>query len=1596
MIEHEGTTGPKQWRSPTQNQLNYVSTWFDFRQPASACVAANQAADGECDAADATSLSGLLAVYECLDLLDCVWPQENIDDTVDADHGESHSSRVNLVACGDVIDSRFRLVAELGRGGFGVVFRGFDMQLRRDVAIKIAHAHAHGISGTSATDRAAAGSSNQPGAAIRNALQEAQLVAGLRHENIVRVIDVGSSSQVPFYIVSEFIEGQNLSETTRGGRLPLADALRISASIAEALDHAHDRGIIHLDVKPANILLDPNGKPHLTDFGLAENHATFYRTNRIVGTPQYMSPELAAGRNHRISRQCDIYSLGVTLYYLLSGRLPFRGRSLDELLQRIAVGRYPPVSQLVQNVPPRLEHILERAMARRQSDRYQTAGQLAADLHSVVHTLSRKQFQVEAVSTVRIVPQGLRAFTGQDSEFFAELLPGVRDVSGVPARLRLWKHKLEGPPATADREVSLIFGPSGCGKSSFVKAGLIPILSRQIISIYVEATPDTTEKNLLTLIRQHVDLPATVDTLADAVRWLQNPARDGQSAGDGLCCQRWVIFIDQFEQWLHHRHLRHDQGLATALASCDGKTVMPVLIVRDDFWMSISRFMNELDIPIVEGENAAAIDLFDLDHACRVLQLFGQANGDLPADASRLTAAQHEFIRLAIDDLQSESRIVCVRIALFAQMMRGRDWSPKSLERLGGSIGIGERFLEETFGDRAARANHRAVAAGARRVLAALMPPNGDDIKGQLRTLEELREICQPGNDDFERLVQVLDKELRLITLAEPGVNVVPVATAASPAPAPASSAQASSAQGQPSLRKGPPVRDCGGYRLTHDFLVPSIREWLSRKQRQTAVGRAELCLAERTSLWQSDPSNRYLPSALETIAILRRTHSARWSSVQKKMMTSAVRIYARRLLVTAVALSLFVAGSFWLRSRILAQQFRTTAAGKVDSLLTARIADVPRLIDELRDYRWVTEDRLLATYHTSQSADEKLHAALALAGSKHADLKFIKESLLNGNAAQVRVIRQIAQQHRLHLAPLLWQDVQGGLSATQFLAAASGLAVFSPQDSGWSRITNKVADALVRENAVAVAGWMELLKPVAEKLNRSLASILRRHDGTYSAAQCDVATAVLAQFAADDPQLVFELMVDSPQFSLLLFQSLARQADSARQLVSSRLSALNPEQLTGAGKELETRRRANLLILALKLDLQQNVWRWWQDSIDNSVRTQLTGSLAASQVDPAVLMRQLSHEEDASARAAMLIGLGHLIKDLSHQQTVALADQTADWFADDPASGMHGAFRWLIQNCLASPDSKLTDTQKTELLDRFDQVEIDLATGGPVGNRRWYVTRQGRHSLTIVAGPTDGWVGSTSDTAASRDPDELRRKRHVGRTFAIGQLEVTAAQFQKFWQQRPKLREFYGYPDDYYGHDDSPLALERVNWFVAADFCNWLSQQEGIPEDQWCFPRNVDRVNGITIPSDYFERTGYRLLSETEWELAARNGALTCWCFGSDGERLKEFAWWLDNSDERIHPPGMLRPNSLGLFDVYGNAMEWMVSGQQVDEQLVDDVLLHPVVNPLGSRILRGGGYSDFRGYVRSAYRESYTPDAGGIELGIRIGRTMPTADGG
>jgi class 3 adenylate cyclase len=263
---------------------------------------------------------------------------------------------------------RYQVLRILGTGGFGAVYLGHDTQLDRPVAIKVL--------------RGGTGPAQAEG---QQALQEARRLAQLHHPGIVAVHDVGvQEGQV--YIVSDYLDGPDLSRWLRDYRPAWPEAARIAIAVADALAHAHARLIIHRDVKPANILLNSDLAPVLVDFGLAlgETQAGGDEMGVVSGTPWYMSPEQAAGTAHRIDGRTDVYSLGVVLYEMLTGRVPFRGTNPLELLRQVRNDEPQPPRQLVGDIPSELERACLKALAKRQHDRHSTAGDFAAELRRVL------------------------------------------------------------------------------------------------------------------------------------------------------------------------------------------------------------------------------------------------------------------------------------------------------------------------------------------------------------------------------------------------------------------------------------------------------------------------------------------------------------------------------------------------------------------------------------------------------------------------------------------------------------------------------------------------------------------------------------------------------------------------------------------------------------------------------------------------------------------------------------------------------------------------------------------------------------------------------------------------------------------------------------------------------------------------------------------------------------------------------------------------------------------------------------------------------------------------------------------------------------
>lgn len=258
---------------------------------------------------------------------------------------------------------KYRLVGELGRGGMALVFEGLHPTLNSSVAIKM-------LSHELVYDEEFASRFKE----------ESKILAGLQHENIVQVID-SEEAYATYFIVMEKISGQELSRMidTRGV-VPFEETRSILAQLAEALDYAHNHGIIHRDIKPSNVIVEPGGRVKLMDFGIAKTRAEAEKEDEdIVGTAEYMSPEQALGR--KMDGRADIYSLGIMAYEMLTGRLPFDSPDPYEILRKHVREPVPSPSKINPKIPADLEEMVRVATQKKPDQRYQRGGDLAAFLN---------------------------------------------------------------------------------------------------------------------------------------------------------------------------------------------------------------------------------------------------------------------------------------------------------------------------------------------------------------------------------------------------------------------------------------------------------------------------------------------------------------------------------------------------------------------------------------------------------------------------------------------------------------------------------------------------------------------------------------------------------------------------------------------------------------------------------------------------------------------------------------------------------------------------------------------------------------------------------------------------------------------------------------------------------------------------------------------------------------------------------------------------------------------------------------------------------------------------------------------------------------
>jgi formylglycine-generating enzyme required for sulfatase activity len=601
------------------------------------------------------------------------------------------------------------------------------------------------------------------------------------------------------------------------------------------------------------------------------------------------------------------------------------------------------------------------------------------------------------------------------------------------------------------------------------------------------------------------------------------------------------------------------------------------------------------------------------------------------------------------------------------------------------------------------------------------------------------------------------------------------------------------------------------------------------------------------------------------------------------------------------------------IHGRVREQQRQQHAAELVARLLDADTTQVPEIVAEIVPYRqWADPLLRRANAEAGEEPRQKLHTSLALLPVDPGQREYLYGRLIRAEASplEVVILRKELRAHRADLIERLWQVLENPpADRRQRLRAACALADYDPESTRWTSVSAAVVSFLVAENPALLGQWLDALRPVHAVLEPPLIDVFRSRTADQGARE--VAASTLAEYVTE-PALLADLIQDAdPRQYAMLWPRLEHRAEALGSL-EQEIAKTAEAGVSEEARDSLAKRQANAAVTLLRLGQLSRVWPLLRHSRDPSLRSYLISRFAPLGCDPQALIGRLQVEPDTAVRQALILSLGESFEDtLSEEQDQALTRQLVHIYGSDPDPGIHSAVAWLLRH--------------RQHGDQVERVDNEFRGKGIQGDRGWFVDTQGQTFAIVHA--RSFLMGSPEDERG-RMPEEKLHLEMVGRTFAIATKPVTIEEFQRFLQANPAIAKDYvparlTLPAMYSPGPDGPAIA--VTWFEAAQYCNWLSEQEGIKdENQMCYPRVAQIKENVQLPVDYLDRPGYRLPTEAEWEYACRAGAVTSRCYGTGEELLGQYAWFASNSREHSWPVGQLKPNDFGLFDMQGNVWQW------------------------------------------------------------------------
>jgi formylglycine-generating enzyme required for sulfatase activity len=694
---------------------------------------------------------------------------------------------------------------------------------------------------------------------------------------------------------------------------------------------------------------------------------------------------------------------------------------------------------------------------------------------------------------------------------------------------------------------------------------------------------------------------------------------------------------------------------------------------------------------------------------------------------------------------------------------------------------------------------------------------------------------------------------------------------------------------------------------------------------------------------------------------------------------------------VLTMLLLLLAATGLILHQRAQEEQNQRHAESLVRGLLAADIARAPDVIKDMEPYRvWV--DPLLRK-HIEQAAEgsaQKLHTSLALLPVDPGQRDYLYKRLLDAQPHEVLVLRMALLPHKEELLDQLWSIAEKPSQGKerQRLRAASALAIYDAANPRWEKIQDQVASDLVAVPAVYLAAWMDCLRTVQAKMVPPLSVVFR--DPQRRETERSLATDVLADFAAGQPDVLADLLLDADekQFAVLYPQLKVHREGGVR-VLAAEIAKASPENGPQDARENLARRQANAAVTLVRLGRSDSVWNLLKHRPDPRTRSYLIHRLGPMGVKRAVVLEHLKGEADTAIRSALVLSLGEFDeKGWVDAERNEVTEQLKQLYRTTPDPGLHGAAGWLLrqwdQDAWLKQEAQQWANDEAQRKQRLQTIVKALVQGAATPH--WYVNSQGQ-TFVVIPRPGKVWVGSPP-SEAERDEDEKRHAIRLDRSFAIAANPVTVEQFLSF-------RKDHTFDANASPHSDCPI--NKVTWYLAAEYCNWLSDREGLPKEEWCYLPNKDGLyaEGMKLAPNYLHRIGYRLPTEAEWEYACRAETVTSRYYGDAEKLLSKYAWYMKNSARRAWRVGSLKPNDWGLFDMHGNVWHWCMERYKAnmappDGRVREDVEDRMEVSDQELRVLRGGSFTEAPAEVRAARRIPVPASRWSSYLGFRLARTF------